>query len=202
MKAKICGITNLEDALFAANNGAWAIGFNFYKQSPRYISFNKAKDIISQLPNNIIKIGILIDFTEKEALYAQKLCDFLQVYQNYAPFLVNKGNLILVLRSMTRCELLKHEILQKYEYVILDSPASNDNLLGGTGRLANWELAKELAKDYKLILAGGLNINNINKAINDVNPFAVDVASGVESSPGIKDKMLVKNFLMECRNDN
>lgn len=199
MKVKICGITNLEDALCAVNNNAWAIGFNFYKKSPRYISFEKAKEISTQLPVNIIKVGILIDYSEAEIMNCLSFLDMIQVYQHNNAIFHNKKRLILALQASSKDELPPSSILQQYEYLLLDSPKRSDGLLGGTGRLANWELAKELAKDYKLILAGGLNNTNVKEAIQTVQPFAVDVASSLEASPGIKNKTAVKEFLMRCQ---
>lgn len=202
MRAKICGITNLEDALFAANSGAWAIGFNFYKKSPRYILPTKAKEICLQLPKHIITVGILIDSSKEEIVNTLKFIDFIQVYQHDSTLLLEeKKRLILALQTSSREKLPEAKIMQEYCYLLLDAPKQADGLLGGTGRLANWDLAKELAKDYKLILAGGLNNANIKGAIDYVQPFGVDVASGVEKSPGIKDPSAVKEFLNRCTND-
>lgn len=199
MKAKICGITNLEDALFAANNGTWAIGFNFYKKSPRYVSFEKARKIAQQLPKHTIKVGIMINYSESEMLEALDFLDFIQIYQkDNSSF--DKKRFILALQASSKNELPEDLILQEYGFILLDAPKRQDGLLGGTGRLANLNLAKELAKDYQLILAGGLNNSNIEKIIQYVQPFGVDVASGVEESPGIKNQLIVKDFLMRCKN--
>jgi phosphoribosylanthranilate isomerase len=199
MKAKICGITSLEDALFAANNGAWAIGLNFYKNSPRYVSLQKARHITSQLPQDIIKVGILIDYSQEEALDVLEFLDLIQIYQPNSLF-SDKKRIILALQDSSKDELPTSSILQEYGFVLLDAPKQQDGLRGGTGRLANWDLAKELAKSYKLILAGGLNPSNVEEAIRYVQPFAVDVASGIEQHPGQKDPMLIKEFLERCEN--
>lgn len=199
MLAKICGITRLEDALLAVQYGAFAIGFNFYVQSKRYISYQNAQKIIQQLPKNIIKIGIFIDIPTEEILKClEKIdLDYAQIYQPNLKYTQYNHKFILTLNLASEFEfrLFNHEILNSYDSLILDAPLSSDLLLGGTGRLANWDLAKKLAQDYRLILAGGLNSENIQQAINYVKPYAVDVASGVESSPGIKNPILLKQFL-------
>lgn len=200
MKTKICGITNLEDALLAANNGAWAIGFNFYKNSPRYVSLQKAREITSQLPKHIIKVGILIDYSQDEMLDALEFLDLIQIYQQNPSLFFDKKRIILALKASSKDELPASSILQEYGFILLDAPKQQDGLLGGTGRLANWDLAKELAKNYKLILAGGLNSSNALAAIKHVKPFAVDVASGVEERPGIKNPAAIKEFIMRCKN--
>lgn len=199
MRAKICGITRLEDALLAVQYGAFAIGFNFYNQSKRYISYHYAKEIIKNLPENIIKIGIFINISTEEILKHLEIIglDYAQIYQ---PDLENtqynhKFILALNITSETELGLLNHKILSSYYSLMLDAPLSSDLLLGGTGRLANWDLAKKLAQNYRLILAGGLTPDNIQQSIYCVNPFAVDVASGIEYSPGIKSPILLKQFL-------
>lgn len=200
MKAKICGITNLKDALLAANNGAWAIGFNFYKNSPRYVSLQKAREITSQLPKHIIKAGILIDYSQDEMLDALEFLDLVQIYQQNPSLFFDKKRIILALQASSKDGLPASSILQEYGFILLDAPKQHDGLLGGTGRLANWDLARELVKDYKIILAGGLNNSNVATAIKYVQPFAVDVVSGVEERPGSKNPVAVKEFLMRCEN--
>jgi len=200
MKAKICGITHLADGLFAAHNGAWAIGFNFYKNSPRYVSLQKAKEITVQLPKHIIKVGILIDYSQDEMLDALEFLDLVQIYQPTPNLFLDKKQIILALQAASQDDLPASSILQAYGYILLDAPKQQDGLLGGTGRLANLDLAKELAKNYKLILAGGLNNSNVATAIKYVQPFAVNVASGVEERPGIKNPLAIKEFLMRCEN--
>ncbi len=204
MRAKICGITNQNDALFAAQNGAWALGFNFHPKSPRYIEQNKAKHIIDSLPLSIIKVGLFIDKSyDFVARCVDELnLDLVQVYDDLldAPQSF-KDKVILSCQANSIDELPEASVLESYGYILIDAPKNKDRLRGGTGRIANWELASKLAKDYRLILAGGLNSNNVITAINIVKPYAVDIASGVESQPGIKDSGLIKNFLKECNYD-
>ena len=199
MKAKICGITNLEDALIAVHNGAWAVGFNFYTHSPRYISLEKAREIRSQMPEQITTVGILIDPSKDEILEALAFLDLVQVYQPDPSLDIDKKRVILALQVTSNDELHESLHLQEYGFVLLDAPKQQDGLIGGTGRIAHWGFARDLAKDHKLILAGGLHSLNVEAAIKQVKPFAVDVASGVEDQPGIKSHRAVKEFLMRCK---
>ncbi len=201
MKIKICGITCLEDALFADEKGAWAIGFNFYKSSLRYIEIEKAEAIHSQLSNSIIKVGIFIESLEDEILKGFEFLDLIQVYEDFELPLVMKKRMIFVVQSENEGQLPSRSILDQYGYILLDAPKRADGLLGGTGRLANWKLAKKLAQDYKLILAGGLNERNVEEAIKIVQPFGVDVASGVEKFPGIKNQEAMEESLRRCKNE-
>lgn len=204
MRAKICGITCIKDAMLAVQYGAFAIGFNFYKPSKRYISYQEAKNIIGKLPNNIIKIGIFIDISTEEILYLLDRIglDYAQIYQPNVTHTQYNNKFILALNLEAESELLiNHSTLSSYYSLMCDAPLSADLLLGGTGRLANWDLAKNLAKDFRLILAGGLTPKNIQQAIHYVNPYAVDVASGIESVPGIKHPILLKQFLSGVKYD-
>jgi phosphoribosylanthranilate isomerase len=133
----------------------------------------------------------------------------LDLIQVYAP--VNKASnsfkerVILSLQAATKDDLPPASILSSYGYVLLDAPKIPNNLHslpGGTGRRANWSLAKTLANDYRLILAGGLNADNAREAIEAVNPYAIDLASGVEQAPGIKDKSLMRRLFEECKDDH
>lgn len=198
MRAKICGITRLQDAILAIQHGAWAIGFNFYQESKRFISYKKAQDIIKKLPDNIIKIGIFINMPTEKILTCLDTIglDYAQIYQPNMTHTEYNHKFILALNLASESEMLfKADTLNSYFSLMLDAPKSSDLLLGGTGRLANWDLAKKLTRNHRVILAGGLRPDNIQQAIDYVNPFAVDVASGIESSPGIKHPILLKQFL-------
>lgn len=110
--------------------------------------------------------------------------------------------MILSLRINSENDLPSAHILQQYAYILIDAPpTTHDKKYGGTGRFANWTIAKNLTKNYKLILAGGLRTDNVKEAINFVCPFAVDVASGIESSQGIKNHALIKKFIEESNNE-
>ncbi len=189
-KLKVCGITSLEDALAAIAAGAEYLGFNFYRKSPRFIAPETARTILEQLPRDIISVGIFVNEPAPE--------DVLQILKTSGALLaqlhgdedaaycaaVGAERVIKALRvgdGFDAREVLKYPAAA----ILLD--AFDKNLYGGTGKTANWELAREATKLAKLFLAGGLSPENIVDAIGAVAPFAVDVNSGVESAPGKKD---------------
>ena len=197
MKTKICGITNLQDALFSIDSGAWALGFNFYQPSKRYVEKSVAKEIIQTLPSSILKVGIFIDETSEEiaTIMDETGLDFAQVYkESHAPLNIKK-KMILSLRPHHLDDLPDAKVLNQYAYLLIDAPATSNGLYGGTGHQAQWDIASTLARDYRLILAGGLNPSNVQEAIKAVHPFALDVASGLEHTPGIKNHNLITQFL-------
>lgn len=204
MNVKVCGLTNLADALVATEAGVWALGFNFYKPSPRYVSYEKAKTIMAALPGAVKKVGIFVNATYAEiaAVFTELKLDLAQVNHDIIAPPSFKQRLILSLHIHDLTLLPTKEVLGSYRYLLLDAPRGADNLWGGTGRLANWQLAKHLVSHYRLILSGGLTALNVQEAITTVKPFAVDVASGVEQSPGIKNTTAIKHFLECCKNDN
>ncbi len=203
MRAKICGLTHLDDARYAIDQGAWALGFNFYPSSPRYIEPTAAAVIIRQLPGHIVKVGIVMGVNAGEAADLMNIVglDLIQIYDDIEAPPSLKKRMILALQASTQDELPSHEILSQYAYVLLDSPKLADGLLGGTGRLSNWELAAQLAEKYRLLLAGGLTPTNVAAAIKAVRPYAVDVASGVQCSPGRVDRSLLQDFLRQVNHE-
>jgi len=199
---KICGITRLEDATAAADLGARALGFNFYKKSKRYIQPEKAAEIIDQMPGHILKTGLFVNSPEDEIkkIDSKLDLDLLQFHGDETPELCRKwgDKVIRAFRLKTEDQLNE---IEKYEFarmIIID--ASIGRQYGGTGELSNWNLAIK-AKKYgvPLLLAGGLNPANVGEAIQKVKPFGVDVAGGVESSPGIKDREKIRAFMHSVR---
>ena len=206
MKIKICGLTNLEDARHCYQLGAWALGFNFYPKSPRCLLNTAAKEIMKALPKSILKVGIYINESYDTLLRCidDLGLDLVQVYAplNDAPSSF-KDRVILSLRAATKSDLPPASILSAYRYVLLDAPkVDNDDLLGGTGRRANWVLAESMTREYPLILAGGLNATNVSDAIQAVNPYAIDLASGVEQTPGIKDQSQINRLFEAYKHGN
>ncbi len=199
MRCKICGITNLTDAKRAVYLGAWAVGFNFYPSSPRYISSQAAGEIIQQLPQTIVTVGIAIglDHVQLSALIQTTGIDLVQVYTLVEGLESLKKRMILGLQVSDQESLPAPEVLAQYAYLLLDAPLRADGLLGGTGRHANWELAAQLAKTYRLILAGGLTVQSVAEAIRLVRPYAVDVATGVQKVPGKIDAHLLTHFFRQ-----
>ncbi len=184
IRVKICGITNLEDALFASQLGAHAIGFIFYKQSKRYIHPIKAVEIAKRLPAFILKIGVFVDSPVEEILEIKDLAklDRIQIYNenfvmtNY----LDPAITIVGYRIRNEDDIIKAR--QSKAFPLLDS--YHESLFGGTGKSFDWRLINNFARPY--MLAGGITTHNIKTAIA-LKPYAIDICSGCERSPGIKD---------------
>ncbi|OGH97486.1 MAG: hypothetical protein A2104_07810 [Candidatus Melainabacteria bacterium GWF2_32_7] len=202
VKIKICGITTLEDASLAAQLGAWAVGFIFYKKSPRYIEPDKAKLIIKELPDNIEKIGVFVDLPldEIQDIALKTGITQIQLHGNeskdFCTEVVNKINLP-VIKAIRVKDFVDLSSIPDYKNVVsavlLDSYSKA--LFGGTGESFNWGIAKE-AKTYNIpiILAGGINPDNIVSAYAEVQPYALDISSGIEEYKGIKDHNKLKEL--------
>jgi phosphoribosylanthranilate isomerase len=188
MMIKICGITNREDALAAVEAGASAIGFNFYRESPRYISPTGASMIATKIPANVWKVGIFVNETP-ETIARIALDAALDVAQLYG---TSEARGIRVWRAIQANDsLLSHVNDETAEAVLLDTP-SND-LHGGTGTSFDWSRAKGLPKH--IIIAGGLDASNVRRAIEQAQPWGVDACSRLEKSPGLKDHDKVREFV-------
>jgi phosphoribosylanthranilate isomerase len=197
IRIKICGITNLEDALLAAELGADALGFIFYPPSPRAIAPDAARAIIAQLPPLVTTVGVFVDedaATVKE-LAAQVGLDWLQLHGKETPeYCRGLGRRIIkVFRIQDENSLsglaAYREVVQG---LLLDTYKKGQ--VGGTGETFNWDLAREARQYGPIILAGGLTPANVVRAIAAAQPQAVDVASGVEARPGKKDPEKLKAF--------
>lgn len=205
-KVKICGITNLEDAKHAVECGADELGFNFYSKSSRYISPTDASDIISRLSTNVFTIGVFVNETRKEILKtaATVRLNAIQLHgdedYSFVRDLFETSGLFIIkaVRPQTSDEAL--DALDFDAHAILVDAFSKGEY-GGTGLKANWERANDIwTFNPNVYLAGGLNQFNVAEAIKAVHPYAVDVASGVESSPGKKDPAKVAAFIEAVRN--
>jgi phosphoribosylanthranilate isomerase len=203
MKFKICGITNLHDAQYAVSCGAWALGFNFHNHSPRSISLDKARSIVDALKKPTKKIGIFVNTSLGTIINTMDSVglDFAQVYGDFDAPSAEKKRIILAIHPKCENDILRYRNLDAYAHLLIDAPKVSGEPHGGTGRTANWELASRISKNYSVLLAGGLTPSNVNKAIEAVHPFAVDTASGVEKSPGIKNDKLIRLFSEECHNE-
>jgi len=202
VKVKICGITNLEDAQAAVKAGADMLGFVFYEKSPRYIKPDKAKDIISNLPEEIEKVALFVNEDEEnvKAILSQiREIGILQFHGDERPDYCNSFNkrIIKAIRVKNRYSI-KRLASYSVNFFLLD--AFKEDIYGGTGEKFDWELAKE-AKKYSvpIILSGGLNPENVKEAIELVEPYMVDASSGVEISPGKKDPELIKRFIEQAK---
>ena len=204
-KVKICGITNLEDALVSAKFGADALGFNFYKKSPRYISPEKAEEIIKKLPKEILKVGVFVNVSlDKIAAIAEiaKL-DAIQLHgeetPEFARELKQKTNLEIIKAFRVSPDFAPEDVL-KYETdaILLDAYSPKEH--GGTGETFDWEIAKKVQKIFpKMYLAGGLSNDNIVFALQETNSFAVDTCSCLEKVKGLKDRIKLIDFVTKVK---
>lgn len=199
MKVKICGITDLETALTAVENGADALGFVFAK-SRRKIEPQHAKKIIQQLPSGILMVGVFVNELAStiEKIVIETGINMVQLHGDEAPCQC-KGFSVPVIKafSITSKEVLEQIHAYPCEFILLDSPKGK--YYGGNGVKFDWKPLIDFApKDKKVILAGGLNVDNVAEAISFANPFMVDVSSGVETA-GKKDLQKMKTFLRKAK---
>jgi phosphoribosylanthranilate isomerase len=204
VKVKICGITSAEDATVAVEAGADALGFVFYRKSPRYIEPAMARQIIMSLPPLVLPVGV---FVNEEQSVVRNLMDdcglsLAQLHgSESAAYCQELGRPVLkALRIKDRSAFLALAEFRGRAGVrgfVLD--AFSDQAYGGTGQVIDWQLAAEAAKAANILLAGGLTPDNVQQAIQAVQPYGVDVSSGVEREPGKKDHEKVRAFIRAAR---
>jgi phosphoribosylanthranilate isomerase len=199
MFAKICGITRLDDALHAARHGADALGFVFWPKSPRFVEASRAAEIVSALPSHVIAVGVFVNepLDGVREVIARTGISTVQLSGEEGP---DYGAALgwPVLRGIT---------VDDAEHVCAAWPATTTFLVdvadrvrrGGTGQLVDWDRAAGVARWRKVVLAGGLTPANVRDAIVKVGPFGVDVSSGVEDAPGVKNSDKVARFLESAR---
>ncbi|MGB5348357.1 MAG: phosphoribosylanthranilate isomerase [Polyangiales bacterium] len=195
-EVKICGLTNVDDALRCVAAGADAIGLNFWPASPRCVDTRMARAIVEAAGDHVQMVGVFVDFSLaqiREVLLKTGIA-WAQLHGAEPP-----ETLAALLPHAYKAISVKDgsaiELARSYpgEHILLD--ASVPGMPGGTGRTFDWAIAAEVQKERKLTLAGGLTPDNVARAVATVKPFRVDVASGVESAPGRKDPDLVKRFI-------
>jgi phosphoribosylanthranilate isomerase len=200
-KVKICGITNLQDAIHAADCGADALGFIYYNKSPRCVTPEKAGEIIVKLPPGITKVGVFVNHDAKEIRKIVEFCglDMVQLHGDESPQYCLQFSASVLIKALS--PRVAHDLVNLRDYpvkaILVDAYAPG--LYGGTGEKANWELAVKVKETHTLILSGGLNVNNIRQAIEAVSPRAVDINSGVEAAPGKKDPKMVGRIIALVR---
>ncbi|OGU77107.1 MAG: hypothetical protein A2V93_05125 [Ignavibacteria bacterium RBG_16_34_14] len=197
MKVKICGITNIKDALFCEKIGANALGFIFYKDSKRYIEPENVKKIISELSALTVKVGVFVNSSPEEINKTASILKLnaVQLHGEETLELIEEID-FPVIKSFRINGEFDFTILNKYKNVsfLFDSYSKEEH--GGTGKTFNWNLMpKELEGNF--ILAGGISIENIEEIFNKVKPKAIDVSSSLEKSPRIKDHKKVKGFFQK-----
>jgi phosphoribosylanthranilate isomerase len=203
IRVKICGITNAADALAAIDAGANLLGFNFYAKSSRHITEAEAAKIRPQLPKKVEAVGIFVNAPPAEVAARCKSLklDVAQLHGDETPESVAELARSLPVFKAFRVEPdFRLGTLDEYpEAFAFLFDAAHTGQYGGTGRTTDWDVARRAAPGRRIILAGGLNVENVAAAVRIVRPYAVDVASGVESKPGKKDPGLLRDFIREVR---
>lgn len=196
-KVKICGIKTVDDALAAMDAGADMLGFNFYPKSPRYIDPGICRDIMAVMRKygHLTYVGVFVNASMAEIRATVETCalSLVQLHGDEPPEMVQafQGMAFKAFRGQPR-KLAQYVRAQPPAFLI---DASVPGQYGGTGLQADWSAAADLATQYPILLAGGLTPENVAEAVRQVNPWGVDVASGVESSPGVKDPARMQAFV-------
>jgi len=203
IRIKICGITNLADAKAATDAGANSLGFNFYQKSLRRIVTADAAQIRSKLPKEVEAVGVFVNAKPADinSLRAFVRFDAAQLHGDETPDIVSRvASSLPVIKAFRVDASFALTMLNRYAGVfafLLDGARAGQ--YGGTGQTADWELARCAASAHRIILSGGLKVENVAAAIRAVRPYAVDVASGIETKPGKKDHARLKEFIDEVR---
>jgi phosphoribosylanthranilate isomerase len=199
---KICGLTNLADAIAAAAAGADALGFVFYEPSPRAVPIEVAADIIRRLPAAVVKVGVFVDAPEELVVRAARECglNLLQFHGHEAPaYCVQFGLMSMKAFRIRDAASLQELAAYPTDAWLLDAYAPDK--AGGTGETFNWDLAVQArGLGRPIFLAGGLTPANVAEAVQQVRPYGVDVSSGVEAAPGMKDQAKVREFIRAAKN--
>ncbi|MFQ5677311.1 MAG: phosphoribosylanthranilate isomerase [bacterium] len=200
VKIKICGITNLEDAQAATELGADAIGFIFYKESPRYVSPDNVKEIAAALPPFLTKVGVFVNEQVeriREISEAASL-NLIQLHGDESPEYCQQlaAPIMKVFRVQSGFNV---RTMQDYAVAGFLLDTHQKDRYGGTGETFDWQIARHAKAYGPIVLSGGLNPGNVKEAVEFVRPYAVDVASGVEAYPGKKDADKLKAFFDEVQ---
>jgi phosphoribosylanthranilate isomerase len=201
-RVKICGITRLQDALAAIEFGADALGFNFYPRSPRYVSVREASRIINALPPLVTKVGVVVNFGAARDVMRLKEAvgfDVIQLHGDETPDFARKLRPLPVIKAFQVSEEFEVRDIRDFpaSAILLDGFAQGKP--GGTGKSFDWKIARQAGRSRRIILSGGLTASNVAAAVEQARPYAVDVASGVESSPGKKDFRKMRLFISAVR---
>jgi phosphoribosylanthranilate isomerase len=202
VQIKICGVTNVKDARACAELGASMIGFNFYPQSPRYIEPKVARRIIEAIPRAVCAVGVLVAASAEEirniADAAGVRC--VQLHGRTSPDSSELAREFRLIRAFSTDAQFRGEQVSLFSDCDVLVDAHHPNLRGGTGLTCDWRAARTARAFARfLILSGGLTDQNVTQAITTVEPHAVDVCSGVESAPGVKDHRAIENFVTAVR---
>jgi phosphoribosylanthranilate isomerase len=193
-------MTQLKDALFAVEQGVDAVGFIFYKKSPRAVTMKTVREIITKLPPLVDTVGVFVNESAERLNKIADYCglDLVQLHGEESPAFCRKIHR-RVIKAFRVKDLQSIKQLEKFPVSGFLLDTFSDDLHGGTGKNFDWNLALPAKKMGPVILAGGLTPRNILQAVRQVRPYGVDVCSGVEKSPGIKDLEKVRAFLKNIR---
>jgi phosphoribosylanthranilate isomerase len=202
VRVKICGLTRAEDVRAALEAGADALGFNFWKEGPRYINPHEAARIIPHVPPAILTVGVFVDEAPEtlRAIAKQTGIQALQLHGSEPPEYLELLGAYLKIKAVKVDAAFRPEQLRGYRSAnlfLLDGSVAG--MHGGTGQSFDWSLAEQAKAYGKIILAGGLTPENVAEAVRRVRPWGVDVASGVERKPGVKDPRLIREFIQAAR---
>jgi len=206
VKVKVCGLTNLQDALAAVESGADALGFIIYEGSKRFIKRKEVRKITSLLPPFVAKVGVFVNEDPRDVLEILSYChlDLAQLHGDESPEdceYVGAHRVIKVFRLKSEDEVEKIEpFVGKVRAILLDT--YDARVYGGTGKPFDWKLALKVGERFPelpLILSGGLNPDNVSEAVRELSPFAVDVCSGVEREPGVKEPSKLRSFIKNAK---
>jgi len=201
VKVKICGLTNVEDALAAIEAGADFLGFVLWEKSPRFVTIETAREIARQLPPATQRVGVFVDARVEQVMFSLRICDFgaLQFHGQESPSFCQQFS-VMTIKAFRVRDAASLQALSGYDTdaVLLDSQVEGKP--GGTGETFDWSLAAAAKKFNKpIFLAGGLTPQNVAAAVRAAHPFAVDVSSGVEAAPGKKDPRKMRDFVAAVR---
>lgn len=193
MRVKICGITRYQDAEAAVSEGAIALGFILIRNSPRYIDADRVRAIVRDLPPFVTPVGVCAQITRSEALAMIAKAGVRSIQLHGDDETDEFGDFpVPVYRSFRVSPEFRLEILKRYKASAFMLDTYVYGALGGTGKTFDWNIAVAAKRYGRLILSGGINPDNVGDAIRRVSPYAIDVSSGVELSPGIKDHRKIR----------
>lgn len=207
MKVKICGVTNLEDAIIAIDIGADLLGFNFYRKSARYVEPVTARSIVAQIRSGVRVpqlVGVFVNspLVEVQSIMREVDLDLAQLHGDESVEMIaqlnGRGFKALRPQSVEAAENQAKTYAAASEPALLID-AYREGEYGGTGQVGDWSLAAQIARQYPILLAGGLTPENVAEAIRQVRPWGVDVASGVEATPGKKDAAKMRAFVANAK---
>jgi len=202
VKVKICGITNLEDALASVRAGCDALGFAFFRKSPRYVTPQKVSSIVKHLPSHIIKIGVFVNARQDSVKRIARMChlDMLQFHGTETPEYCRKFADYKVIKVFRVKDKLDLQEIQRYKPFAYLFDTFVKSKMGGTGKNFDWKLIRQLkGLRSPVFLSGGLAAGNVKKAIRIAEPCWVDVCSSIEMIPGKKDYLKVREFIKTAK---